>query len=551
MRLSLWSVLTVAVRRGQALSLLKRNLFYPRRFSQVSSSESAIVAHSALSARSIYEEAVEEEDDNNDEDDDDEEEESTELGAPGELESPKYKNFEVMQLRSMEEEGRLVLKPFYQRGYKWTQKQASSWIESILRGYPCLPEVTLLQNEDSDGATQYATFDGQQRLTSIIAFINNKRGDHWKTNKVQRSKNLDASFALESMTMLKHLEGSTYRDLTQREQNKIKNYDIRCAIIPSSWSMSDYIEFFKRIQGGGTPMSDHELRRAISRGPFTELLDELATSPEVLNVFDGCSLQPDDIQQLLLRHFALQSCSNSDMKKFGKPSIPQYGLETMKQLNKEMESWAAQDKYAKREEMIKPLLHSLKLVSTVFHKHEAFRRPVPLVKNDEVQIPKKVWVNSNNVHTAIWDAVVYCFRKLDKRSQSEVQRNSELFRSAIIELMQTSPVFTESLRVTETDKRIAVLYSKILETMQQADTLEHAQIPQQTRKDLIASALKSKAPCPLCNSPLSQFEDHLHIDHITPRSRGGKNTLDNLQVVHKTCNLRKSDKVLSSEQQVK
>lgn len=459
------------------------------------------------------------------------------------LEAPKYKNFEVTQLRSMEEEGRLLLQPFYQRGYKWTQKQASLWIESILRGYPCLPEVTLLQTEDSNGETQYATFDGQQRLTSIIVYVNNKRGDHWKSNKAQRDKNLDTSFALESLTILKDLEGHTFKDLTKREQNKIKNYDVRCAIIPSSWAMSDYIEFFKRIQGGGTPMTDHELRRAISRGPFTELLDELAKSPQVLGVLDGSctTLQRDDVQQLLLRYFALQTCPS--VKKFGKPSIPQQGLETMKRLNKEMESWTALNGIKKREEMVKTLLDSLRLVSCVFRENEAFRRVAPLIKKNKVQDPNKVWVNSEKIHNSIWDCVVHCFAKLDKRSQLQVDRNHEVVRSGLIELMQTHPTFTESLKISGTGDRISVMHTKLLEMLADCDDLEHAPISRQTRKDLIASAQGSL--CPLCDRPLSPFEEHLHIDHILPRSKGGTNALDNLQVVHKTCNLRKSDKVLT------
>ena len=58
------------------------------------------------------------------------------------------KNFEFETILSKEEAGELDLRPFYQRGFKWTQKQSSLWIESVLRGYPCLPEIVLLDTED-------------------------------------------------------------------------------------------------------------------------------------------------------------------------------------------------------------------------------------------------------------------------------------------------------------------------------------------------------------------------------------------------------------------
>jgi 5-methylcytosine-specific restriction endonuclease McrA len=44
--------------------------------------------------------------------------------------------------------------------------------------------------------------------------------------------------------------------------------------------------------------------------------------------------------------------------------------------------------------------------------------------------------------------------------------------------------------------------------------------------------------CRYCGSD----EEPLHIDHIIPRKAGGTHDLDNLQVLCKSCNLRKSSK---------
>jgi len=44
--------------------------------------------------------------------------------------------------------------------------------------------------------------------------------------------------------------------------------------------------------------------------------------------------------------------------------------------------------------------------------------------------------------------------------------------------------------------------------------------------------------CRYCGSD----EEPLHIDHIIPRKAGGTHDLDNLQVLCKPCNLRKSSK---------
>ena len=250
-------------------------------------------------------------------------EEDEEASDAGEVLAPiTFKNFAFSSLLEMEENGELELRPFYQRGFKWSQKQSSLWIESMLRGYPCLPEITLLETVDG-----YTVFDGQQRLTSVKLFLKGERGDMWKGNAQQRRARTDQTFALEGLTLLTQLEGKTFKEMTNQEQMYLRRkYDIRCAIIPLTWSMSVYIDFFKRIQGGGTPMTDQELRRAITRGPFTTLLDNLAavdstTSSRLLHkALSASKLETDEVQELLLRYFRLQS---APLREFGKPSISQ------------------------------------------------------------------------------------------------------------------------------------------------------------------------------------------------------------------------------------
>lgn len=40
------------------------------------------------------------------------------------------------------------------------------------------------------------------------------------------------------------------------------------------------------------------------------------------------------------------------------------------------------------------------------------------------------------------------------------------------------------------------------------------------------------------------WEDSLHLDHVTPISKGGPDTLDNVRPAHAICNLQKSDSML-------
>ena len=90
-----------------------------------------------------------------------------------------------------------------------------------------------------------------------------------KNFKAVARAQIDNVLALGGLSLMSELEGEAFKDLSKDQQTLIRrSYNIRCAVIPSSWVMSDCIDFFRRIQFGGTPMTEAELRRAITRGPF-------------------------------------------------------------------------------------------------------------------------------------------------------------------------------------------------------------------------------------------------------------------------------------------
>lgn len=55
--------------------------------------------------------------------------------------------------------------------------------------------------------------------------------------------------------------------------------------------------------------------------------------------------------------------------------------------------------------------------------------------------------------------------------------------------------------------------------------------------------------CGICNRPIKSYGE-FNIDHIHPRSKGGKDVWDNLQLAHKRCNSLKGNKVAPPRQEV-
>ena len=443
-------------------------------------------------------------------------------GIPGRdrlsLSPVERKDLTLELLLAMESRGALDLKPFYQRGFKWKQKQASLWIESVLLGYPC-PEITLIRTEDG-----YGVFDGQQRITSLKLFIQNRRADTWK--------NREQPFTLIGLGMLKELEGKHVKQLDRKQRDSILiDFTIRCTIIPQGWPMINIIDFFKRIQGGGTRMTDQELRRAISRGAFTEMLDMLVNTPPACfsSLIDSLErakvkMEADEYQELYLRFFTLQFRST---KSFGIPSIQQQGLDVMKELNR-----AAQTPEGSRkiEEAKHRLRTAIEVSLIVFSDPETmFRRAMPLEHTQS-----RVWSTTNRINKYVWDCFLYVFSNTELKGS--IIANSEAVHDAFIYMMQTSDSF-QSMKKTGTEDRICVASRTLGEVLSSRPTIP-GPVYGTERRSIIATARQNKIPCSICGQALPSSDALVQVDHVWPRSKGGSSSSStpNLSAVHAYCN---------------
>src|SRR5665647_2121709 len=77
----------------------------------------------------------------------------------------------VVDFLEWQRQGSLDLKPYYQRRSVWNPRVKSLLIDSLLRGYP-LPLIFLHNRLDVQRSTTVRqVVDGQQRLRTILAYI--------------------------------------------------------------------------------------------------------------------------------------------------------------------------------------------------------------------------------------------------------------------------------------------------------------------------------------------------------------------------------------------
>ena len=162
----------------------------------------------------------------------------------------------VGEWMSIYEKGELDIHPEFQRFFRWSLRQKSRLIESLLLGIP-IPEIFVSQRPDG----VWDVVDGLQRLSTIFEFAGILIGDNGLKMR---------PLTLDSTTYLPSLIGHRWDDtrhprhsLTTAQRLLIKRSKISVSIIlKESDPMAKY-ELFQRLNTGGSMLSDQELRNSI------------------------------------------------------------------------------------------------------------------------------------------------------------------------------------------------------------------------------------------------------------------------------------------------
>ncbi|GAB1540962.1 hypothetical protein NUACC21_36310 [Scytonema sp. NUACC21] len=155
--------------------------------------------------------------------------------------------------------GYMDVRPFYQRRSRWDEKMQSRLIESFLINIP-VPPIILYEKDYNS----YEVMDGQQRITAIQAFYENK-------------------LVLTGLELWSELEGRTYNTLPAKIKAGIDRRSISSIVLITE-STSDPEEAFflkqlafERLNTGGVALSRQEIRNCLYSGKFNQLLFELAS----------------------------------------------------------------------------------------------------------------------------------------------------------------------------------------------------------------------------------------------------------------------------------
>lgn len=164
------------------------------------------------------------------------------------------KHFSLSDILAYIEDGDIEVSPHFQRHFVWDRTRQSKLIESIFLGLP-LPSIYLSQYNDG----RLTVVDGLQRITSIQKFLKNE-------------------LRLTNMEYLTQCNGKTYKELvdeqiiTLLQLRRFKQTQLQCYIIDYRSPQRLKYDLFRRLNTGGKPLNNQEIRNCLSRSFVQDVL---------------------------------------------------------------------------------------------------------------------------------------------------------------------------------------------------------------------------------------------------------------------------------------
>lgn len=193
--------------------------------------------------------------------------------------------------------------PDFQRNFVWNMAESSRFIESLLLGLP-VPGIFLAQEPDSG---KMLVIDGQQRLLSLKFFF-----DGYFKPKVDASSRRVFKLA----KVQDRYENKTYETLEDKDRINLENSVLHATVVkqdsPADDDTSIY-HIFQRLNTGGRKLAPQEIRTAVYRGSFIDMLKELNGIPEWRTIFGMENDRMKD-RELILRFFAMLEKSSAYRK---------------------------------------------------------------------------------------------------------------------------------------------------------------------------------------------------------------------------------------------
>jgi len=388
-------------------------------------------------------------------------------------------------------------RPGFQRGYIWDRVRASNLIESVLLQVP-IPHIYTAEEDDG----REVVIDGQQRLLTFFGDIDGIFPDDQRP------------FKLSGLQIRKNLNHKSFTDLDPETRRAFERYTISIIKI-SRYSNPDVrFEIFHRLNTSSMSLSEQELRNCLFRGPFNELLRELATMDE----FQHCLGTNGIVRRMADREIVLRFLAFYDRTYLHYPGRMKHFL------NREMEERRALTE-PQAEDFRNAFKKAVELSWTVFGQ-QSFRR---FVKGD-AHNPNGHWERPLN--KARYDVIMWAFAHYEKR---QIIACKESIREELLHLLTTDEAFLEAIiSTTAAPGRVRTRFETWRQALERIVTLPKHE-PRGFSLQRKAALFQRCQTCALCHQRIEELDD-AEVDPVEEYWRGGRTIPENARLAHRFCN---------------
>ncbi|EOX3333847.1 DUF262 domain-containing protein [Vibrio cholerae] len=270
--------------------------------------------------------------------------------------------------------------PAYQRGSVWTNETKSRLIESLIVKIP-IPVFYL----DATVEDNWKIVDGLQRITTLKEFI------------------IDKTLRLTGLEYIKELEDCNFDELPRAFQRRILETDVTVLFINPGTPENVKYNIFKRINTGGMPLSDQEIRHALNNGDdgkATNCLAKIVSDLKLKAAWGGQNANDRmELNELVLRAFGSWFVDDGFVYNV---DINTYLVESMKAIN------STDDNLLNVK--VKDFHDAYNTILEIFDTL-AFRK-IKMISSDHYSKPR---VNKN-----IYEAWMFCLRPLSRSQRKKL-----------------------------------------------------------------------------------------------------------------------------------
>lgn len=217
----------------------------------------------------------------------------------------KSLDFSFNELLDMYNNDELIIDPDFQRLFRWDEIKQSQFIESLILELP-IPPIYVIEIEDG----KYELIDGLQRLSSYFHFRGKHPDDKLNPPNDPLSRRI---LKFQGCDVLKTLNGHTYDELPSAVQIRLKRQSVRTEVFRKESDKRLRYYMFKRLNTGGEPLSDQEIRNCTIRlldNRFNQFLKDCAQNADFISCMSELTDEKREqkyMEEYVLRFFAMKN----------------------------------------------------------------------------------------------------------------------------------------------------------------------------------------------------------------------------------------------------